>query len=302
MTFRGTAASVQSARVPCDRQTYATEAVAPLLGSAREDVTRPAAEAQSGDATDLAGKVVIVTGGARGLGATCGRAMAGRGARVVIADRLREEGERLADELEAGGAEALFVETDVADEESVGALARTAVERLGEPDVLVNNAAIYMDLGRKLPFDEIATAEWDRVMTVNVRGAWSCAKAVAPGMRRRGSGKIVNVSSSSVHLGVAGAAHYVASKAAVIGLTRALARELGPHGVCVNAVAPGIVSNAASRHLNDDGYLTDAARGRALQREMEPDDLVGTIAFLSSPASDFVAGQTFVVDGGGVMT
>jgi NAD(P)-dependent dehydrogenase (short-subunit alcohol dehydrogenase family) len=248
----------------------------------------------------LATATAIVTGGARGLGAACVRAFAAAGARVVIADRLVEEGQALAAEL---GDDTVFVETDVARDESAKALAARALERFGAVDVLVNNAAVYQDLGRKLAFHDIPVEQWDRVMAVNVRGTWSCCCAVYPSMRRRGAGKIVNVASSSVHLGVGGFAHYVASKAAVIGLTRALAREAGPDGICVNAVAPGIVSNAASAALNPGSdYFARAAQARAIPREMQPGDLVGAIAFLASPASDFVTGQTIVVDGGGVMT
>lgn len=252
---------------------------------------------------DLAGRTVIVTGGARGLGAACSRAMADRGARVVVADRL-VDGSAVSDGLAACGAETLFVQTDVADEHSARELARVASERFGTIDVLVNNAAVYMDLEGKTPFEEITTEAWDRVMAVNARGAFNCVKAVAPFMRERQWGRVVNISSSSVHHGIAGFAHYVASKAAVVGLTHALARELGDDGICVNAIAPGLVSNEASRSLNadDDAYLARAAAGRALAREMQPEDLVGVIAFLASPASGFVTGQTFVVDGGGVMT
>lgn len=259
--------------------------------------------AASAPTADLAGRTVIVTGGARGLGAACCQAIASRGARVVVADRL-VDGRAVSDGIAAAGAETLFVQADVADERSARELARVARERFGAIDVLINNAAVYMDLERKTPFEEITTEAWDRVMAVNARGAFNCAKAVAPSMRERRWGRIVNVSSSSVHHGIAGFAHYVASKAAIVGLTHALARELGADGICVNAIAPGLVSNEASRALNadDDAYLARAASGRALAREMRPEDLMGVIAFLASPASGFVTGQTFVVDGGGVMT
>jgi NAD(P)-dependent dehydrogenase (short-subunit alcohol dehydrogenase family) len=252
---------------------------------------------------DLEGRVAIVTGGATGMGARCCRALAGCGARIVAADVRAREGAELCDELTAAGLHAAFVETDVASEDSTREMARRALDRYGSVDVLVNNAAVYRDLDRKLPFDEITTEQWDLVMAVNVRGAWNCVKAVAPAMRERRSGKVINISSSAVHLGVGGFAHYVASKAALIGLTHALARELGPWGICVNAVAPGLVANEASRALNPDGesYLAAAARGRALGREMRPDDVMGTIAYLASAASDFVTGQTLVVDGGAVM-
>jgi NAD(P)-dependent dehydrogenase (short-subunit alcohol dehydrogenase family) len=243
----------------------------------------------------FAGATVVVTGGARGIGERYARAFAARGAHVVVADLLRDEGEALARELDAA-----FVLTDVADEQSTIAMARAAAQRTGAIDVLVSNAAIYAELGGKVGFDELSVADWDRVMAVNVRGPWLCARAVFPHMRERG-GSIVNVASVVAHLGTAGFAHYVASKAAVMGLTRALAREMGPHGITVNAVAPGLVANESSRALNEDAYLAQAARARAVPRDMAPDDLVGAVLFLASRDSAFVSGQTMVVDGGGVM-
>jgi NAD(P)-dependent dehydrogenase (short-subunit alcohol dehydrogenase family) len=243
----------------------------------------------------LSGATVVVTGAARGIGAGYARAFAERGARVVIADMLVDEGQALAGELDG-----LFVQTDVSDEASTTAMATAAAEQSGSIDVLVNNAAIYAQLGGKSNFDEISVEDWDRVMAVNVRGPWLCARAALPFMRERG-GRIVNVASVVAHIGTAGFAHYVASKAAVMGLTRALAREVGPHGITVNAVAPGLVANESSRVLNEDTYLAQAARVRAVPREMTQDDLVGAVLFLSSPGSAFVSGQTLVVDGGGVM-
>jgi NAD(P)-dependent dehydrogenase (short-subunit alcohol dehydrogenase family) len=159
-----------------------------------------------------------------------------------------------------------------------------------------------MDLGHKQAFDEISPEEWDRVMAVNVRGAWLCARAAVPHMRELGGGSLINVSSATVHMGVPGFAHYVASKAALIGLTRALARELGPSGIRVNAIAPGLVSNDASRQLNEPGYLAGSVQARAIAREMTAGDLTGTVLFLASAASEFITGQTFVVDGGAAMS
>jgi NAD(P)-dependent dehydrogenase (short-subunit alcohol dehydrogenase family) len=247
------------------------------------------------DGARFEGATVVITGGARGIGERYARAFAQRGAQVVIADLLRDEGEALARELDAR-----FVATDVADEASVTAMAAVAAERSGVIDVLVNNAAIYAELGGKQRFDEISVEDWDRVMAVNVRGPWLCARGVVPFMRGRG-GSIVNVASVVAHIGTAGFAHYVASKAAVMGLTRALAREVGPDGITVNAVAPGLVANESSRVLNEDAYLEQAARVRAVPRDMAPDDLVGAVLFLASPASAFMSGQTLIVDGGGVM-
>jgi NAD(P)-dependent dehydrogenase (short-subunit alcohol dehydrogenase family) len=220
---------------------------------------------------------------------------------VVVADVRAEDGERLAQTLDADGGTAAFVACDVTDESEVDALMAAAEERFGALDALVNNAAVYMELDGKRPTEEVTVSDWDRVMAVNVRGPWLCARAAAPRMRARGSGSVVNIASTTAIMGTAGFAHYVASKSAVIGLTRALARELGPDGIRVNAIAPGLVANESSRTLNDDTYLADAARGRALARAMAPEDLVGTVLFLASPASEFVTGQTLVVDGGGVM-
>jgi NAD(P)-dependent dehydrogenase (short-subunit alcohol dehydrogenase family) len=241
---------------------------------------------------------VFVTGGGRGIGSDYVRAFCERGARVVIADIVADDGEALAAELQAAGHRASFARVDVTDAETI----RAAVEGVGGTiDVLVNNAAIYMALGHKQPFETIQSDEWDRVMEVNVRGSWECAKAVAPGMRRTGWGRIVNVASAVAFVGGHGFAHYVASKAAVVGLTRALARELGESGVTVNAVAPGLVDNDASQALNDDAHVGRAAAVRAIPRGMVAGDLVGAVVFLASDESEFVTGQVIVVDGGALM-
>jgi NAD(P)-dependent dehydrogenase (short-subunit alcohol dehydrogenase family) len=251
----------------------------------------------------FSGKNVIVTGGAKGIGAVYAKAFAAEGANVVVADILESQGEALAEEINGhNGSKALFVHADVTDNESVSQMARQTVDTYGRIDVLVNNAAIYFDLGVKKPFDEISLGEWEKVMAVNVRGVWQCTKAVSPYMRQQGYGKIVNISSVVAHVGAAGFAHYVASKSAVIGLTRALARELGSHSVTVNAVAPGLVSNEATRQINVEDYIEQAAKTRAVQRAMAPEDLVGAVLFLSSPDSDFISGQTYIVDGGAIMS
>lgn len=246
----------------------------------------------------LSGKTVIVTGGARGIGATYVRALAGAGAKVVIADVLETEGEALAGDL---GAQTIFVKTDVTKQSDTVRLAQRAVRRFATIDVLVNNAALFGGLETKKPFEEIGEAEWDAVMAVNVKGVWQCVKAVTPYMRQQGRGKIINISSSTIYTASRGLAHYVASKAAVVGLTKVLARELGEHNICVNAIAPGLVSNEASARLNPSEYFEAHRKTRALQRMMAPEDLVGTVLFLASPDSDFITGQTISVNGGAVM-
>src|ERR671921_67698 len=251
----------------------------------------------------FSGKNVIVTGGAKGIGSVYARAFASEGANVAVADILEHEGETLAKELDGhGDSQALFVRADVTDDKSVGQMARQVADRLGGVDVLVNNAAIYFELGAKKPFEEISVEEWEKVMAVNVRGIWHCTKAVSPYMRQQGYGKIVNISSVVAYIGAAGFAHYVASKAAVIGLTRALARELGSENVTVNAVAPGLIANEASEHINPREYMEQSIESRAIQRAMAPTDLVGLMLFLASSQSDFISGQTLIVDGGAVMS
>ncbi|MFB3738158.1 MAG: SDR family NAD(P)-dependent oxidoreductase [Candidatus Velamenicoccus archaeovorus] len=244
----------------------------------------------------LANRSVIVTGGSRGIGACYVGAFLAAGARVAVADVNPPERGNGFDP-----SDVLFVPTDVADDASATSMAARVNDEFGEVDVLVNNAAVYQDIGRKVPFDEISVDAWDRVMRVNVRGVWQCTKAVTPSFRSKGRGKVVNVASTVAMFGSVGFLHYVASKAAVLGLTRSLARELGPFNITVNAVAPGLVSNDATRVMNDDAYLERMAQMRAIGREMVPDDLLGAVLFLASPASDFITGQTIVVDGGQIL-
>jgi NAD(P)-dependent dehydrogenase (short-subunit alcohol dehydrogenase family) len=171
-----------------------------------------------------------------------------------------------------------------------------AVATFGGVDILVNNAAIYAGLERA-PFYELSEAEWDRVMAVNLKGPWLCAKACVPAMRERGGGSVVNVSSATVFSGSPLWAHYVASKGGVLSLTRAMAREVGDLGIRVNAIAPGFTLTEASRDLVPDADAYGVDRG-AIRRSAQPEDIVGTAVFLASDASAFVTGQTIIIDGG----
>jgi 3-oxoacyl-[acyl-carrier protein] reductase len=243
------------------------------------------------------GKVAIVTGGGRGLGAGYCRALAAEGANVVVAD-ITEEGAKEV----AGEVDGLPVRVDVSDEASVQNMVARALERFGRIDILINNAAIFTELRRPSKrFDEIPIEEWDRVMAVNVRGVWLCCKAVSPVFRRQRSGVIVNISSGTIYTGVEGFMHYVTSKAAVWGMTRVLARELGDAGVRVNSITPGLTSSEAVQEIYPVERLEASAERRIFKREETGDDLVGTVLYLCSDLSAFVTGQTINVDGGATM-
>jgi NAD(P)-dependent dehydrogenase (short-subunit alcohol dehydrogenase family) len=243
----------------------------------------------------LSGRVVVITGAGGGLGRAFALGFAEAGARIVAVDLDGEAAERTAAGVAQAGGEAVAVTTDVADEASTRAMATAALAAFGSVDVLVNNAAVYAGLQRR-PFDEIEVAEWDRVMAVNLRGPWLCAKACAAALRD-GGGVIVNVASASVLSGSPLWAHYVASKGALLALTRVMARELGDHGVRVNALAPGFTLTDASRELIDDAESYGVDRG-AIKRGLQPDDIVGAAVFLASDSAAMITGQTMVVDGG----
>jgi NAD(P)-dependent dehydrogenase (short-subunit alcohol dehydrogenase family) len=243
----------------------------------------------------LAERVAIVTGGGGGLGRAFSLALARAGARVAVADRDAAGAAQTVALLAAAGGEGAAVEVNVADEASTAAMANAVADRWGRIDVLVNNAGIYGTIVRR-PFFEITPAEWDQVMAVNLKGPWLCARAVFPFMRRQG-GRIVNVASATFWSGSPLWAHYVASKGGVIGLTRALAREAGDHGITVNAIAPGFTLTEASLRLIEDAASYGVTRG-AIKRAQQADDLLGALLFFVSPASSFVTGQTLVVDGG----
>ncbi|MGH7825009.1 MAG: SDR family NAD(P)-dependent oxidoreductase [Candidatus Binatia bacterium] len=243
----------------------------------------------------LGGKVAIVTGGARHIGATYCRKLAAEGAAVMVADILG--GDAVVQEIKASGGRAIALQVDVSREDDTQRMADEAVKAFGRIDILINNAAIFIDIQRR-PFYEIAATEWDRVAAVNIKGPFLCAKAVFPQMKEQRSGKIINISSSTAFAGTPLFLHYVASKAAVIGMTRSLAREVGEYGICVNAIAPGLVQHEGQ---NAPREFTDfQLKARSIKRLQAPEDLLGVVMYFASSDSDFVTGQTIIVDGGSI--
>ena len=232
----------------------------------------------------LDGKVAIVTGGSQGIGAAIADALAGAGATILIADLEPPEG---------------GIRADVSSEDDVTAMVEETLSRHGRIDILVNNAGLYASLAMR-PFDEIPLDEWRQVMDVNVASMFLTCRAVVPAMREQGGGKIVNISSGTPFRGVPFLLHYVTSKGAIVALTRALAKELGKDGIHVNCVAPGFtMTEGVEAHPEVVEKLRDVSvAARTIQRDQVPEDVVGAVVFLCSPAADFITGQTMVIDGG----
>ena len=247
----------------------------------------------------LAGKRVLVTGAGQGLGRAFTVHLAGLGASVIGCDIDASALEQTAALAGEHGETVVPVIADVSSPEQTARLAQVAVDAAGGLDALVNNAAVIAGLQRR-PFDEIADDEWDRVLAVNLKGAWLCAKALVPLLRAAGGGAIVNLASETALSGSPGLAHYVASKAAVLGLTRVMARELGPDGIRVNALAPGFIATEGSSGLTGAGGYD--VSGTPLGRVGEPADLLGALSFLISDDSAFVTGQTLLVNGGRLLS
>ena len=250
----------------------------------------------------LKDRVIIVTGGAHGIGRAYCRGLAAEGAKVVVADLDIDAAEAVVRSLGESGSDALAVRADVSQAEDVDAMAQAAADRFGSVDGLINNAAVFqVPAMSRVPFEQIPIDEWDRLIAVNLRGVFLGCRAVVPYMKAQGRGKIVNISSGTVFHGSANSAHYVTSKAGVIGFTRSLARELGDHNINVNAIAPGLTLSLEEMTEDRLQMSRNRAQARSIKRDQEPEDLVGTAVFLCSPDSDFITGQTIVVDGGAEM-
>jgi NAD(P)-dependent dehydrogenase (short-subunit alcohol dehydrogenase family) len=242
----------------------------------------------------LHGRVAIVTGAGQGLGRVFAKAFAMAGAIPVIAERNHDKGKAVAAEI---GNEAFAIHTDVADPASIDSMVAEVDRRFGRVDILVNNAGIFSTLEMR-PFDQIPLDEWEEVLRVNVTGPFLCARAVLPAMRRAKWGRIINMASGAVTLGRPNYLHYITSKAALVGMTRSMARELGADGITVNSILPGATFTEIERKTVSPAQKQRIVAQQCIPRPEVPEDLVGTVLFLASEASAFITGQGLTVDGG----
>lgn len=260
-------------------------------------MNQPASPVPRGRNFDLSGRVVIITGAGQGIGREYALQFGAAGAIPVIAEVNEAAAQRVVGEIEAAGGKALGMRTDVGDPDSVQALVDATVRKFGRIDVAINNAAIFSSLKMK-PFEQIPLPEWEQVMRVNITGCFLLARAVLPAMRQAGWGRIINISSAAVPTGTKNYLHYVTSKSAVVGMTNSMARELGPHGITVNAVMPGGTFTEVPRETITEEGKARLLAAQCIPRAGEPMDLVGLVLFLSSEAAGFITGQTVACDGG----
>lgn len=245
----------------------------------------------------LAGRVAIITGSGQGIGKAFAQAFAEAGARLVVADLNEANAKSVATALSNAGHAALGIGVDVTDEPSVARMVEAATAEFGYADVLVNGAAVFSSLSMK-PFEAIGTAEWRNVIDVNVTGAFLCCRAMSPVMRDHQAGSIINISSATVLGGRPEYLHYVTSKAALVGMTRSLARELGTSGITVNAIMPGSVDTGIPRDSARPDAVTKIIASQSIPRRIIPADICGSAVFLASDAARMITGQTIVIDGG----
>ncbi len=247
----------------------------------------------------LEGKIVLITGAGRGLGYAYAEACCEAGARVIVAELRESAGRQAAARFAARGFDAVFVPLDLAEPQSVRAMADAVGRTHQRLDGLVNNGALADGVGGK-SFEETTVAEWDRIMDVNVRGSWLTVKECARYLRRSAAGRVLNIASDTALWGPPRVLHYNTSKAAIIGMTRALARELGPDAITVNAIAPGLTVVPATASMPAQRHR-QAVEGRAIARAQHPGDIIGAVLYFLSDASGFVTGQVLPVNGGFVL-
>jgi 3-oxoacyl-[acyl-carrier protein] reductase len=250
----------------------------------------------------LGGKCAIVTGAAQGLGRAFSLGLASEGAAVVLADISLAGAKKTAKQIHETGGQAMAVQVDVSDAAQTQAMAKIALDTYSRIDILVNNAGIYPIK----PWDQITLEEWNCVLAVNLTGPFLCAQAVFPTMKARSYGKIINISSGAFFAGLPNFLHYVSAKAGLIGFTRALAREVGDHGIRVNAITLGLtqtegVQSVVAKGVFPEEVADQMAAQQCIKRREQPEDALGAVIFLSSPESDFITGQTINVDGGWAM-
>jgi 3-oxoacyl-[acyl-carrier protein] reductase len=245
----------------------------------------------------LQNKVAVITGGAQGIGRAIALSMGREGAKVVVADLQTEKAKNVACEIQSLGSDAIAVEVNVADESSVKRLADQTFGSFGRVDILVNDAGVYL----KAPVVSKTEEEWDRTLNINLGGNFLCARAFVPAMRKQKSGRIISIASSIAHNGAVGFADYAASKAAIIGFVKALARELGPDGITVNAICPGSANTDMPRRHRTEEETMARLRATPLGHVLEPEDIAGPILFLASDAAAYITGQAYNINCGTVM-